>query len=509
MRRSIKKQMAILIITVILFTFLLWYGLSNIFLARYYTTQKQNTVMEIYSLLDTTFRTESESQRAYLIKFQEECKKNNIDFLIQWSTPNGVEHVANVNEEDGLILLLELNNYKFQRNISTKTIIKETEKYVLQKIEKENQLSSNSQSDSIALIGTLNNELWFILQTPIESIQAYVGITNQFLGITAMIGLLVSTIIVWIVAKKATSPILELVNISKRMTNLDFEAKYTGKERNEIGLLGQHFNQMSYNLEKIISQLKGANIELQKDIEKKIELDEMRKEFLSNISHELKTPIALIQGYAEGLKESINEDEESKDFYCEVIIDEANKMNYMVKKLLTLNQIESGNDNIILERFDIIKLIDGILISSDILIKQKEAKIIFDNVQSIFVWGDEFKIEEVVINYLTNALNHLKNENIIEIKVLKKDGKARITVFNTGNQIPEEELNKIWIKFYKVDKARTRAYGGNGIGLSIVKAIIDSLKQNYGVVNYNNGVGFWFELETTEKIEKNTVIKKN
>jgi len=503
MKYSIKKQMAILIISVILFTFLLWYGLSNVFLVRYYTLQKQNKVMEIYHLLDQTFQADVESQAIYSMRFQEECRKYNIDYLIQWPTPAGIKPVGNVNEEAHLKLLMELNNYKFQQNIGAKRIIKETENYVLQRVENKNHLSDEGQPDSIELIGILDNGYWFIFQTPIESIQAYASITNQFLGIIAIIGLLISTAIVWGVAKKATSPILELVDISKRMTALDFDAKYTSGGMNEIGLLGQHFNQMSYKLERTISQLKSANIELQKDIEKKIEIDEMRKEFLSNISHELKTPISLIQGYAEGLKESINEDEESKDFYCEVIIDEANKMNHMVKKLLTLNQIESGNDTIVLERFDIIKLIDGILVSSNILIKQKEAKIIFDNAQSIFVWGDEFRVEEVITNYLTNALNHLMNEKIIEIKVLKKEEKARITVFNTGKPIPEEEIEKIWIKFYKIDKARTRTYGGNGIGLSIVKAIMDSLKQKYGIVNYNNGVEFWIELEATEKLGEN------
>ena len=141
----------------------------------------------------------------------------------------------------------------------------------------------------------------------------------------------------------------------------------------------------------------------------------MRKEFLSNVSHELKTPIALILGYAEGLKEDINEDPESRDFYCDVIMDEAEKMNMMVKKLLTLNQLEFGNDVVTMERFDIVELIRNYLQSASILIQQSEAQITFVQEEQVFVWGDEFKIEEVFMNYFTNALNHLDERKQIRI----------------------------------------------------------------------------------------------
>ncbi len=234
---------------------------------------------------------------------------------------------------------------------------------------------------------------------------------------------------------------------------------------------------------------------MQKDIEKKNEIDEMRKDFLSNVSHELKTPIALIQGYAEGLKEGVNDDPESRDFYCDVIMDEASKMNTMVKKLLTLNQLEFGNDRLDLERFDIVSLIRNCIQSSDILLKQQDISVRMEEYGAIYVWGDEFKTEEVFMNYFSNAIHYAAGEKIIDVKLQKKDGKVQISVFNTGNPIPEESLAHLWEKFYKVDKARTREYGGSGIGLSIVKAIMDSMQQGYGVVNYSNGVAFWFELE--------------
>lgn len=202
----------------------------------------------------------------------------------------------------------------------------------------------------------------------------------------------------------------------------------------------------------------------------------------------------MIQGYAEGLQECINDDPESREFYCEVIMDEAAKMNNMVKKLLTLNQLEFGNDTVTMERFNLTDLVNGVVQSAQILASQKEAEISFLQTEPVYVWGDEFKIEEVVTNYVSNALNHVDGEKKIEIKAVRRDDVIRLSVFNTGEVIPEEDLEKIWIKFYKVDKARTREYGGSGIGLSIVKAIMDSMNQKCGVINYENGVEFWFEL---------------
>ena len=143
-----------------------------------------------------------------------------------------------------------------------------------------------------------------------------------------------------------------------------------------------------------------------------------------------------------------------------------------------------------------IELVRNYIKSAELLARQKEATIQFDVEEPIFVWGDEFKVEEVLQNYYSNALNHIDGEKIIEIKVVKLDNHARVSVFNTGKPIPKESIGHIWEKFYKVDKARTREYGGSGVGLSIVKAIMESMNQAYGVINYDNGVEFYFELET-------------
>ena len=280
------------------------------------------------------------------------------------------------------------------------------------------------------------------------------------------------------------------------MVHLDFDVKYREHARNEIDLLGENINKLSASLEQSIGELKTANNELQKDIEKKERIDEMRKEFLANVSHELKTPIALIQGYAEGLMEGISDDPESRSFYCEVIMDEAAKMNNMVKKLLTLNQLEFGNDVVSMERFDVAALLDNYLQSAGILLRQKGIQARMEGPSPMYVWADEFKVEEVFANYFTNAVNHCQASREIVISLEEREGTVRVSVFNTGEAIPREALSHLWEKFYKVDKARTREYGGSGVGLSIVKAIMESLNQKYGVENREDGVVFWFELDS-------------
>ena len=297
-----------------------------------------------------------------------------------------------------------------------------------------------------------------------------------------------------------TRPILRLSEMTKDISNLNFEVCYDESRQDEVGELGHSINILSEKLENTISSLKSANNELQNDIKKREKSEEMRREFLSNITHELKTPIALIQGYAEGLKDNIQDDAASRDFYCEVIVDEAAKMNTMVKRLLSLNELEFGENNPQFDRFDIMSLLNSVVNSMNMVFKQKEVTPIIHGNASCGVWADEYLIEEVVTNYISNALNHVEVDKMgkksIEICVKECDNKVRISVFNTGKPIPEEDVERIWDKFYKVDKARTREYGGNGIGLSRVKAIMNSLNREFGVKNWDNGVEFWFELDT-------------
>ena len=171
----------------------------------------------------------------------------------------------------------------------------------------------------------------------------------------------------------------------------------------------------------------------------------------------------------------------------------------MVKKLMTLNELEFGKETVNFERFDVVALIRNHIQSAGILANGQDIQIRMEPSDPIYVWADEYMTEEVFTNYFTNALHYCSGEKIVEIRFRKENGKVRISIFNTGNKIPEESIPYLWDKFYKVDKARTREYGGSGVGLSIVKAIMESMNQKYGVENYENGVAFYFELEMVEK----------
>lgn len=488
MKNSIKRQMALIFIGVMSGTILLCILINNLFLGQYYVRSKTKVIYDAYDTISQAANSDVYGTTEFAEKLNDVCSIYNITVCIMDS--NSQLKYESVN--GGRELEAQLIGYIFGIYNNDKVrLLSEGEDYVIQRI-------SSGEDEYLEMYGRLNSGISFIMRTPIESIRESAKIANRFFAYVGIAGALAGGIIVWFVSRKITRPILELNRISEQMVHLDFEAKYQEKAHNEIDLLGENINKLSASLEKAISELKTANNELQKDIEKKEQVDEMRKEFLANVSHELKTPIALIQGYAEGLSEGINEDQESRNFYCEVIMDEASKMNNMVKKLLTLNQLEFGNDVVSMERFDITALVKNYIQSATILIKQNEITVRMKDYPAIYVWADEYKTEEVFMNYFSNAVNHCGGEKEITVSLEEGDGKVKVSVFNTGELIPEECLPHLWEKFYKVDKARTREYGGSGVGLSIVKAIMESMNQKFGVENCEKGVLFWFELEKVE-----------
>ncbi|MCM1064145.1 MAG: HAMP domain-containing histidine kinase [Eubacterium sp.] len=466
-------------------TILLCLVLNNLFLGKYYLRSKTKVIYDAYHIISQAANSDAYGTQEFTEQLNDVCSVYNITICIMDS--NSQMKYESVNGGKELEEQLIGYIFGFRRGGELK-ILEEGDGYVIQRV-------SDGEDEHLEMYGRLSSGISFIMQTPIESIRESARIANHFFAYVGVVGVFAGGVIVWYVSRRITRPILALSRISEQMVHLDFEAKYQGTAHNEIDLLGDNINKLSASLEKSISELKTANNELQKDIERKEQIDEMRKEFLANVSHELKTPIALIQGYAEGLSEGISDDPESTAFYCEVIMDEAAKMNNMVKKLLTLNQLEFGNDVVSMERFDITALVKNCIQSAAILTRQNEITVEFQNHPSIYVWADEYMTEEVFVNYFSNAVNHCGGEKRIVVSLEERDGCVRVSVFNTGEQIPEESIPHLWEKFYKVDKARTREYGGSGVGLSIVKAIMESMNRDFGVENRENGVCFWFELE--------------
>lgn len=487
MKYSIRRQMTAVFVGMVVFFLLAFLTINLNFLESYYISNKEIQFIHMYGELKAAVEEDLLEDEETASSLYRTAEKNNISFLVLDEVEERV--VTNVHNMD--MLRNQLMGYLLDQTQKESKMLRVTEDYQLAQSK-----DPWNKIEYIEMWGDFEGGGQFLLRSPLESIKESVAISNRFLLYIGLIVVAVCIVLIWYFSRRLTEPILELAELSERMVNLDFDAKYTSGGSNEIGELGANFNRMSEKLESVISELKRANNRLQKDIEQKERTEQMRSEFMGNVSHELKTPIALIQGYAEGLKEGVNEDPESRDFYCDVIIDEAAKMNQMVRNLMALNQLEFGDEDEEYERFDLTAVIVEVLKSMEILAQQSEAKVIFRQKEPVCAWGDEFKTEQVIRNYLSNAYNHLDGERVVEVKIAVEDGKARVTVFNTGAPIPEEALPHIWDKFYKVDKSHTREYGGNGIGLSIVKAILESFHQKYGVNNYDNGVEFWFEIDT-------------
>ena len=485
MKHSIRRQFSLIFIGLMAGTVLLCWLLNHMLLGQYYISSRTKIIYNAYETIRQAANSDAYSTDDFGKELDSICSMYNITVCVMDSNAQ----MKYVSFNGGRELENQLIGYILGFYSGTVEVLDEGDDYVVQRL-------VYSDHEYLEMYGRLSTGISFIMRTPIESIRVSASIANRFFAYVGIFGTVAGGIIIWFVARRMTRPILQLSRISEQMVHLNFEAKYKGRARNEIDLLGTNINELSSSLENAISELKTANNELKKDIERKEAIDEMRKEFLANVSHELKTPIALIQGYAEGLKEGINDDPESRSFYCEVIIDEASKMNNMVKKLLTLNQLEFGNDMVAMERFDVTALVRNYVQSAGILTKQNEIHVCMEDNDPIYVWADEYKTEEVFMNYFSNAVNHCSGEHIISITMERREAKVRVGVFNTGEHIPEEALPHLWEKFYKVDKARTREYGGSGVGLSIVKAIMESMNQDYGVENVPGGVLFWFELET-------------
>ncbi len=495
--KSVRFKLFLTLCFVIAVIVLCLVAINSIVLESFYLYSKTQTVRGVYEKINNYYNINGNNNN-----IEEELQRiafnNNFDIFIE-TEQNVIVFSTNKDFYSILEMITNTRNYSDEREKQNNIIYKDEEI----KVEKINDQYNNISY--ILLSGRLDNGYKLYISIPAVPIEESVDISNQALIIIGLIILLISSFIASYISKKFTSPIVELNDITNKMARLDFSQKYRIADTDdEINELGKNVNTMSDKLETTIKQLRENNLELEKDIEEKSKIDDMRKQFISDVSHELKTPIALIQGYAEGLVENVNTDDESRKFYAEVILDESNKMDNLVKQLLELMKLEYGKREFNNENFDIVELINEVIRKCKVMLEEKNIDIVFQSDSPILVNADDFYVERVVTNYFTNAIKHtieVNKEKKIEIKIEEKEDKIRISVFNTGNKIAEENLNKIWGRFYKEDSSRNRTDGGTGIGLALVKAIMTNYKNDYGVINKENGVEFYFELDKG-KVEK-------
>ncbi len=500
---SLRTKTISLILGAVILAVILGVVFCMIFATRYYTNYEQKKMVELYNKMDEVFPNEDipfenfdyipndENRLQAINELASFCEENAFSLTIQ--NPAGISIFS---FGSSAILNNRLNEIIFSGN-EHGDIIKQSQRYTIQTVN-----GMDNKPTYLEIWGFLENGNSFVARTSYANIQNNIKVSLEFFIIVVFALIVIAAIFIFILINYYSEPIRKLAKFSQQVSEGDFETKYEYNHfrQDEIGMLGENINAIGFKLEKTIADLKSANLNLENELKTKTELEEARKKYMSDVNHELKTPIALISSYAEGLKEGIFEDPEDREYYCNVIIDEAEKMNLIVKRLSTLNQLEEGRSAVTLERFNVVEVINGFLNTMSVLIEEKGVNVYFNNKDVAYVWSDEFLFEEVLVNYFNNALNHLDENKTIRINVEKLKENVRVTVYNSGDNIPEDEIPKLWGKFYKVDKARSRAYGGSGLGLSIVKAICDTLNKNCGVYNMIDGVAFWIELESAATI---------
>lgn len=353
----------------------------------------------------------------------------------------------------------------------------------------------SSASNTMLLYGKTDNGINVILEISLADMAASTAITNRFLWWSAAVTLIIGCFVLILLIRSFTKPLTKLSHMAENMADLNFEVRYEEHGQDELSQLGQNLNTVSQALEAALSDLKTANARLQNDIERSERQDEARRSFIRNVSHELKTPIALIQSYAEGLQDDIAQDEQQRKFYCRVIEEEASRLSQMISRMTMLMQLQSGSAQLQINRFDIRHLCEGLLSRYLPLFDERHIRLLPLPEQPAFVWGDAQLIENVMTNFITNAIHHTPENKTVQIGwQITEYQTLRITVSNEGSFIPEEEMSRIWESFYKIDQSHTRTYGGSGVGLSVVAAIMEAHQMPYGVNNTENGVRFYIEL---------------
>ena len=434
----------------------------------------------------------------YEIKKTENIKRNiiELDQLIdsEHFSQQSLDQIADISERlNGRIVIYDFNgnilHFEGSQGMMRELRItrEQIEKLKTDKIiiYKNDVVRGNNEFLAVLYLGS--GFIYHVL-TPFQAIEDAVSITRGFYFFLVLTGVVISSFMAWIFAKRITKPLLELNVLAGEIASLNFGKKWERERKDEIGELGSSLNKLSQNLEKKIKELK---IEL----EKEKNLDKLRKNFVSRVSHELQTPIAIINGHIEALNDGIPQTEDDKKEYLKIIERETLKMSVLIKDLLDLTQLESGVFRINYNKFSYLDLLAKKIEGFGLLVKDKKIEI-EQKVDSdvIVIYGDEFRIDQVLNNFLQNAVNNTAENGKIILSIFDSEDLVRTEIFNTGNNIPEEIMMSIWEPFFKGEEKK-----GTGIGLAIVKNIIELHGGNVSVENLKDGVSFSFTIPKTKK----------
>lgn len=320
--------------------------------------------------------------------------------------------------------------------------------------------------------------------TPVGRVLDVLKSQLMMLTIPLLVG---GTILAFFIARSFTKPIMKLSNAAKEIAKGNYETRVEEDSEDEIGILQQNFNYM------------GEQI---------CQLEELRRDLIANVSHDLKTPLTMIRGYAETIKDLTGDIKEKRDQQLDIIIEESDRLNALVNDMLNLSRFQSGQITLDRVIFDLNDMILATLQQYDLLITNQGYTINYEDKGPCFVYADVLRMKQVLYNILNNAVNHTGDDKRIDIRLIQKHERYRVEISDTGHGISKEDLNRIWDRYYKIDKSGKRRVAGTGIGLAIVKSILSAHEALFGVESeVGHGATFWFELEKTEHFKKDQVIE--
>lgn len=311
--------------------------------------------------------------------------------------------------------------------------------------------------------------------------------------------LLVSCVTAGLIARRLTKPILRMEATAQRMSNLDFSEKCDDTPKDELGDLARSLNFLSEKLEGSIEQLQCSNRTLQADLGAQKEIDRMRREFIASASHEFKTPLTLLRGYLEMMRNQVLPQQAWPEAE-EVMIEEIDRLDQLVLDMLELSRLESEVKHVEMVPFPVNEILNHCQRQFSEIFHQHKIDLRFTCAEDadVIAYGDPTGIERVLTNFLSNAMTHTPEGGLVEVRTEQREKTIRISVFNQGDPIPQESMGLLWTPFYRTDRSRAKHSGGTGLGLAICKEILDQQNCEYGAENTKDGVVFFFTLQKAD-----------
>lgn len=481
MFRSLRRTLILLSVGVLALYYVLVTLLSILFMEPYYLHKVERSLIDAYYTIEERGQLDLDTVSA--------LEESNLSIIVADRETMQVLYNSQMPDQfmrdmEQRILPFILDNAMAsdtRYNINTDELFRETTSGV-----------RNSGVRRVSLGGI--TDLYILdISTSYASISQATGISVQF---SLIVGLMVMVLAVLAYSRMASSllrPVGQITSVANQIAHLDFSQKCDVDMGGELGVMAESVNTMSDTMQTYIAQLQAANEQLKADIQQKKEQEDARKNLVSNLSHDLKTPIGLIAGYADGLRQGMAKTDAEVREYCDVICDESDRMMSMILKMMELFRLESGTVQLEQEEFDLADLLDYEREIFAMEIERAGIDFTADYGSSLYVTTDYFSAEQVLTNYMQNAISHMNGGKVLRLWVTELETTYQVSVFNISAPIPEEELPRLWDSFYRLDKSRERSRRESGLGLSIVKSNMELLGGGYGVENMEGGVRFWAE----------------